>query len=294
MNKHLVKSVRQFGDGHVIRGLARFGIFLGTVLCAGALIPWSAESTPVTVRFPEGLTHGFLLVRSAGGEIIGHGEVTQVVKENGIAESRLVFRFKDGSLHDEKVAFSQQCVFTLIRYQLTQRGPSFPDQLDVIVDRGTSTYEIRAKAGQNGGEKVLRGEMDLPNDAYNGMLITTLLNLPKGANETVNVLAFVPEPTPIALELAFVGEQVIRVGDELRKAWQYAFKPDIGPVKKFLGTILGKLPADLHYDCYVLADDVPTFVRFEGRLQLMGPILSIELMSPQVAPKTVDRTHGSK
>ncbi|HET8720811.1 MAG TPA: hypothetical protein VFM24_02205, partial [Nitrospira sp.] len=66
------------------------------------------------------------------------------------------------------------------------------------------------------------------------------------------------------------------------------------PVRKFLGTILGKLPADLHYDCYVLADDVPTFVRFEGRLQLMGPILSIELMSPQVAPKTVDRTHGSK
>ena len=294
MNKRTFKSVRQFRAGTVIRGLARFAIFLGTVLCASALIPWDAAATPVSVRFPEGLTHGFLLVRSAGGEIIGHGEVTQVVKEGGVAESRLVFRFKDGSLHDEKVAFSQHRVFTLIRYQLTQRGPSFPDQLDVILDRGTSTYEIRTKAGQNGGEKVLRGEINLPNDAYNGMIVTTLLNLPKGANETVNVLAFVPEPTPIALELAFVGEQVIRVGDEPRKAWQYAFKPDIGPVKKFLGTMLGKLPADLHYDCYVLADEVPSFVRFEGRLQLMGPILSIELISPQVASKAEDRKHGSK
>jgi hypothetical protein len=235
-----------------------------------------------------------LIVRSAAGEIVGHGELTQVVKEGGVAESRLVFRFKDGSVHDEKVAFSQQRVFTLIRYQLTQRGPSFPEQMDVTVDRGTSTYEVRATAGQNGVEKVLEGEIDLPKDAYNGMIVTMLLNLPKGASETVNVLAFVPEPTPIALELTFVGEQVIRVGDQPRKAWQYAFKPDIGPVKKFFGTMLGKLPTDFHYHCYVLADEVPSFVRFEGPLQLMGPVLSIELISPQVAPEAEDPKHAPK
>jgi hypothetical protein len=141
---------------------------------------------------------------------------------------------------------------------------------------------------------VLTGEIDLPKDAYNGMLVTTLLNLPRGVNETVNVLAFVPEPTPIALEFVFVGEQVIRVGEQPRKAWQYAFKPDIGPVKKFLGTMLGKLPTDFHYNCYVLADEVPSFVRFEGPLQLMGPILSIELTSPQVSPMADDRKHGPK
>jgi hypothetical protein len=64
------------------------------------------------------LSHGFLLVRSSAGEIIGEGELIQVMKESGVTESRLVFRFKDGSLHDERVAFSQQRVFTLIRYQL--------------------------------------------------------------------------------------------------------------------------------------------------------------------------------
>jgi hypothetical protein len=230
-------------------------------------------------------------VRSAAGDIVGHGEVTQIVKEGGVAESRLVFRFKDGSLHDEKVAFSQQRVFTLIRYQLTQRGPSFPEQMEVVVDRGSSSYEIRARSGEDGKEKVLIGDIDMPKDAYNGMLVTTLLNLPKGATETVNVLAFVPEPTAIALELAFVGEQAIRVGDQSRKALQYAFKPDIGPVKKFLGTMLGKLPADFHYDCYILADEVPGFVRFEGPLQLMGPVLSIELISPQLPSKAEDRKH---
>ena len=259
---------------------------LGGIL---AFAPAEAESASVPVRFPEGLTHGFLLVRSAGGDVVGHGEVTQIVKEGGVAESRLVFRFKDGSLHDEKVAFSQQRVFTLIRYQLIQRGPSFPEQMEVVVDRGSSSYEIRARSGEDGKEQVMTGEIDVPKDAYNGMIVTTLLNLPKGATETVNVLAFVPEPTAIALELAFVGEQVVRVGDQSRKALQYAFKPDIGPVKKFLGTMLGKLPPDFHYDCYILADEVPAFVRFEGPLQLMGPVLSIELISPQLPSKGEDR-----
>lgn len=279
-------------SGRIPAGLRnpRSTALLGFVLGILALAP-GTQSAPVPVRFSEGLTHGFLVVRSAAGDVVGHGEVTQMVKEGGVAESRLVFRFKDGSLHDEKVAFSQQRVFTLIRYQLTQRGPSFPEQMEVVVDRGSSSYEIRARSGEDGKEKVLSGEIDMPKDAYNGMLVTTLLNLPKGATETVNVLAFVPEPTAIALELAFVGEQAIRVGDQSRKALQYAFKPDIGPVKKFLGTMLGKLPADFHYDCYILADEVPGFVRFEGPLQLMGPVLSIELISPQLPSKAEDRKH---
>lgn len=259
-----------------------------------ALMPWAVDSAPVPVRFSEGLTHGFLLVRSAAGEIVAHGELTQIVKEGGVAESRLVFRFNDGSLHDERVAFSQQRVFTLIRYQLTQRGPSFPEQMEVVIDRGTSTYEVRARGREDGTEKVLTGDIDVPKDAYNGMIVTTLLNLPRGASETVNVLAFVPEPTTISLELAFIGERMVRVGDQSRKAWRYAFKPDIGPVKKFFGKMLGKLPDDFHYDCDILADEVPSFVRFEGPLQLMGPILSIELISPQVAMNAGDRNHAPK
>jgi hypothetical protein len=281
------------GGEHAVRAV-QCCVLIALFLSTTTLLPKATEAAPISVRFPEGLAHGFLVVRSADGDVVGSGELTQIVKEAGVAESRLVFRFNDGSLHDEKVAFSQQRVFTLIRYQLIQRGPSFPEQIDVVLDRGTSSYQVKAKAGDNGAEQVLSGEIDLPKDAYNGMIVTTLLNLPTRANETVNVLAFVPEPTAIPLELAFVGEQVIRVGDQSRKAWQYAFKPDIGLVKKFVGTMLGKLPADFHYDCYVLADEVPSFVRFEGPLQLMGPILTIELISPHVALTAEDRKHGRK
>ena len=90
--------------------------------------------------------------------------------------------------------FSQQRVFTLISYRLLQHGPSFPDQIDVSIDRGTAEYKVRSKAGEYGKEEVVTGEFALPKDAYNGMLIMILKNLPKGADETVSVLAFTPEP----------------------------------------------------------------------------------------------------
>jgi len=61
-------------------------------------------------------------------------------------ESRLVFRFKDGSLYDERVTFSQKDVFTLLSYHIVQQGPSFPEALDGRVDRRTGTYEVRIKS----------------------------------------------------------------------------------------------------------------------------------------------------
>ncbi len=118
-----------------------------------------------------------------------------------------MFRFKDGSLHDEKVAFSQQRVFTLISYRLVQRGPSFPDQLDVSIDRGTAEYTVRSQAGEDGKEEVLTGQVDLPKDVYNGMLITVSKNLQKGADETVSVVAFTPKPQIVNVQLHAIDEQ---------------------------------------------------------------------------------------
>jgi hypothetical protein len=64
---------------------------------------------------------------------------------------------------------------------------------------------------------------------------------------------------------------------------RYSFKPDIGMIEKFFGKVLGKIPDDFHYNCWILADQVPAFVRFEGPLQLMGPIMRIELVSPRLS-----------
>ena len=279
---------------HTVTGRRVACTGLAILMALAALVSVPVNAASVAVRFPEGMTHGFLLVRSLAGEILGQGEMTQVVKEGDLVESQLVFRFKDGSLHDEKVAFSQQRVFTMISYRLVQRGPSFPDQIDVSIDRGTAEYKVRSKAGEDGKEKVLTGAFDLPKDAYNGMLATLLLNLPKGASETVNFIAFTPRPEVIKLELLLIGKHAVQTGDSSRKALQYAFKPDIGMIRKFFGKVIGKLPANFHYDCWILADDVPSFVQFEGPLQLMGPIMRIELMSPRLSIKSEDKKISSK
>lgn len=247
-----------------------------------------ADAAPIAVRFPEGVTHGFLLVRSLAGETIGQGEITQVVKKGDLVESHLVFKFKDGSLHDEKVAFTQQHVFTLISYHLVQRGPSFPDQIDVSIDRGTGKYTVRSKAGEEEKEEVVTGTFDLPKDVYNGMVVTMVLNLPKDAGETVHILAFTPEPEVVKLKLLPRGEHLVRIGDLSRKALQYEFKPDIGMIRKWLGRITNQLPFQFHYNCWILIDEVPSFVQYEGPLQLMGPIVRIELVSPSLKTNPED------
>ena len=267
-------------------------VALTTVIAA--LLSTPVYAAPIAVKFPEGMTHGFLLVRSLSGEILGQGEMTQVLKEGDLVENRLVFRFKDGSLHDERVAFSQQRVFTMISYRLVQRGPSFPDQIDVSVDRGTAAYTVHSQAGAVGKEEVLTGQVDLPKDVYNGMLITVSKNLQKGADETVSVLAFTPAPQIIKVQLRAIDEQPVQLGELSSKATQYVFTPQLGVIKEFLGKAIGKLPAQFHYTCWILTDAPPSFVQFEGPLQLMGPIMRIELVSPRLSIKPEDEKISSK
>jgi hypothetical protein len=51
------------------------------------------------------VTHGFLVLRSPAGEVLAEGDLLQIVRAEGV-DSRLVFRFRDGSLYDEAVLFS--------------------------------------------------------------------------------------------------------------------------------------------------------------------------------------------
>lgn len=264
------------------------------ILLLAALAYLPAEAAPVAVRFPEGVIHGFLSMRSPAGEIIGQGEMTQVAKEEGVVEGHLVIRFKDGSLHDEKVVFSQQRVFTMIRYALVQSGPAFPRQVDVWIDRRTTEYKVRSSEGKSGKEEVLTGRLDLPKDIYNGMLALVLKNLLNSANETVSYLVFTPSPQVIKVKVTLMGEQTVQTGELSDKARKYALQPQIGMIQHLYGKLLGKLPAIFHYYCWILADDVPGFVQFEGPLQLMGSIMRIELLSPRLPAKAEDKNIPKK
>ena len=124
------------------------------------LAPWCPlAAAPIEVRLVEGTAHGLLLVRSVSGEIWGQGVFLQAAHSDRV-ESRLVLRFKDSSLHDETIAFSQQRVFTLLNYRLVQRGPSFPETLEAVLDRKTGSYKVRSMRG--GKEEGLAGASSCP------------------------------------------------------------------------------------------------------------------------------------
>ncbi len=265
-------------DNHKVFGSHREAIAgLAIVIAIVALMSTLAEASPIEVRFPEGVTHGYLLVQSLSGETIGQGEMTQMIGGGDLVENHLVFRFKDGSLHEENVAFSQHGVFTLMSYRLVQRGPFFPEQLDVSIDRNKAEYSVRSKTRVQEKEDVLDGQIDLPKDIYNGMLITVSKNLEKDANEMVSILAFTPAPQIINVQLLALDKGSVHTGELSNKTTQYIFKPQIGMIQKLLGKAAGKLPAHFQYDCWIMANETPSFVKFEGPLQLMGPTVRIEL-----------------
>ncbi len=228
----------------------------------------AVEAEPVLVRFTEGVSRGFLTLRSATGEKLADGELLQILRPNGL-ESRLVFRFTDGSLHDETVLYSQRRVFALLHYRLIQRGASFPLTLDVSFDRKRGRYEVRSRNGI-GPEKTLSGQLNLPPDVYNGMTSTLLKNLRPGASETVHLVAFTPEPRLVKLHLTPAGEEGVRVGDALMPATRYQVRTDLEGLVGFFASLLGKELPVLHY--WIARGEVPAFVKFEGPFFMDGPI----------------------
>src|SRR5262249_59347812 len=99
----------------------------------------AARAEPVAVRFIEGLTRGFLTVHALDGKSLGQGDITHVARD-GRLESRMVLRFQDGSLHEEQVVFTQNKSFALISYKLVQKGPSFPEAMEVSLTKETREY----------------------------------------------------------------------------------------------------------------------------------------------------------
>ena len=239
------------------------------------LAPWSLlEAAPIEVRLVEGTAHGLLLGRSVSGEILGHGDFLQAVHGDRV-ETRLVLRLKDGSLHDETHAFSQQRVFILLAYRLVQRGPSFPETLDAAFDRKTGSYKVRSMRG--GKEEASSGGIELPPDVYNGMVPMLLKNFGSAASETVHVVAFTPKPRLIQLEMVPAGNQRLVAGESARQGTRYALKPKLGALLRVFATLLGKAPVD--EECVILTEDVPAFVRCDGPLYLKGPVWRIEMTS---------------
>jgi len=258
-----------------VTGAATLGLL---VLVTVLLWPRPLAAAPVPVRFVEGSMHGFLVLRTVNGALIASGDLLQVGR-GGEVESRMVFRFKDGSVFDETVVFTQQRVFTLQSYRLVQRGPVFPEDTEISLQGASGKYYVKTKSHKDGREEAIDGTLDLPPDVYNGMVLTIAKNLPKVASENVHLVAFTPKPLLIELELAPAGEHQVLVGELTKTAIHCVFKPQLGIGFKLLATLLGRVPPDYH--AWIVTDEVPAFVRFEGPLYTTGPVWRIELSSPR-------------
>jgi hypothetical protein len=237
-----------------------------------------ASAASVAVRFVEGITHGFLVLRNVDGKLLASGQLLQFQRD-GQVESRMVFRFKDGSIYDQTVVFTQERVFTMQSYRLVHRGPAFTEDTEISFERASGKYRVNTKDHKSGRGQQLNGTLDLPPDVYNGMVITVAKNLPRGASETVHIVAFTPEPRLIQLEFTPAGEQKVLIGELGKTATRYVLKPRLGIWLKLFATLLGRMPPDSH--AWIISNELPAFVRFEGQLVTNGPVWRIETTSPR-------------
>lgn len=236
------------------------------------LLGGGAAAEPIAVRYPEGVTRAFPVLRALDGRVLAWGDLVQTVRGD-VVESRLVFRFEDGSLHDETVAFSQRERFRLLAYRLVQRGPAFPETLEATIDRASGRYRVRHRADEESPEEELAGTFALPEDAYNGMLAVVVRNLlgPEPAAATVSLVAFTPRPRTVRLHLTAVATERVRLGDRPLEAVRYALRPDLGLFASLL--LVAEVP---EVRMWVVPGEAPAFVRAEGPLYFLGPVWRIE------------------
>jgi hypothetical protein len=232
---------------------------------------------PVTVRHTEGLVHGFLVLRTLDGASIADGDLIQVARGDRVT-SRMVFHFKDGSVHDETAVFSQQRQFRLISDHLAQKGPAFPTPLDMSID-GASGQVIVRYANEHGEQKQESERLTLPPDLANGLVPTLLKNVsPDALPKTFSLIAATPKPRLVKLAISSAGREPFSTGGAGREATDYVLKVEIGGLSGLLAPLLGKQPPDSHV--WILGGDVPAFVKSEQPLFMGGPVWRIELVSP--------------
>jgi hypothetical protein len=243
------------------------------VFLSGVLV----RAEPVTVRYVEGVVHGFLVLRTLDGTSIADGDLTQVARGARVT-TRMVFHFKDGSVHDETAVFSQERQFRLISDHLVQKGPAFPLTLDMSID-GASGEIIVKYANEHGEQKQESERLTLPPDLANGLVPTLLKNVgPDALPKSFSLIAATPKPRLVKLAISSAGPEPFSTGGAGREAKDYILRIEIGGISGLLATLLGKQPPDSHV--WILGGDAPAFVKSEQPFFLGGPVWRIELVSP--------------
>lgn len=262
------------GDG---RRRARWRWAAASLASALVLASRVLTADPVAVRHTEGLVHGFLTLRTLGGSLLADGEVSQVASGDEVT-IRLVFRFKDGSRHEETTVFTQRQRFRLVSDHLVQSGPAFPQPLDLSIDAASGRVTVRY-VDEHGQPRVASEHLDLPPDVANGLIPTLLKNVRSGGPPTtLSLVAATPKPRLVTLAITAADADPFSAGGAALKAAHFVLKVDIGGVAGFLAPLVGRQPPDSQV--WILEGAAPAFVKSEQPLYVGGPLWRIELVSP--------------
>ena len=259
------------------RARFRSWMLLYGIGCGALFWPHAALADPVAVRHAEGIVHGFLVLRALDGTALADGDLIQNARGDHVT-SRLVFRFKDGSVRDETAVFSQRQTFRLLSDHLIQKGPTFPQSLDALIECASGQVTVRYP-DEHGQSKVDVEHMELPPDLANGLILTLLKNVrPAAPPATLSMVAFTPKPRLVKLAISVAGQEPFSTGGTARKATHYVVKVEIGGLTGLIAPLVGKQPPDSHV--WILGGEAPAFVKSEGPLGLGTPPWRIELVSP--------------
>jgi hypothetical protein len=249
------------------------------VLLISTCLFWVAPAfaDPVTVRYKEGLIHGFLSVSTQDGDAIGTGDLTQVAHGDRVT-SHLDLRLKDGSRQEETTVFSQRGTFRLISYHLTQQGPTFKTPTDLSITAATG--EVTVQYTDDGGKgRTVSEHLKLPPDLANGLVPTLLKNLrPEAPQLEVSMVVATPKPRLVKLAISTHANDRFSVVGWGREATDYTVKVDLGGIAGVVAPMIGKQAPDTHI--WILGGDAPAFIKSEVLAFAGGPIWRIELAAP--------------
>jgi hypothetical protein len=220
-------------------------------------------------------------MRTLDGKLVAAGDSTQTV-HGGQLVSRLIYRFKDGSIDDDTAVFTQLGQFRLISDHRIQRGPTFSKPTDVMIKATTGEVIVRYKDKDQ--DKVEISHIDIPPDLSNGIVLDIVRDLSVDTKETkLSYLATIPKPRLIHLSIKPEGEETFVSAGRRNKALRFKIHVEIGGNTGAVAPMVGKEPPDTHV--WISAGQVPAFLRSEEPLYYGGPVFRTELVSP-VWPQT--------
>lgn len=229
----------------------------------------SAVADPIAVRIAESPLRASPVLRTPSGQHLADGDFIQTL-DGDLVDSRLTFRFADGSLHDEQSVFSQRGALRLLRHRLLQTGPSFPLNIRASLEREGERYEVRYRDADEHRWRRTSGRFALPPDVYNGMVPALIRQLAPAVGGHFHVIAFTPHPRLVQVHVTSVRDDEVVARGRLVSAMRFQLKPEVGGLASLFAA---DLPPVL---CWVSRGDTPRFAGFQGPLYYTGPVWRIE------------------